>query len=82
MNYEVLKGDFRKEFPELLDFEKKFSLAYDTATNIVGEQNMERIKEIIRENLNNELQKYLARKPKNRFGKFVRFIVNLVKKKK
>lgn len=79
--YQEIKEQLEKEFPELPKFEEKFNKAYQLAVSIVGTENAQRIENNIRAELNVELEKYLASKPKTRTGKFIRFILNLFKKK-
>lgn len=79
--YNELEQKLREEFPELPQYEEKFKQAYGVATSIVGNDNMKAIENEIRKALNDELAKYLASKPKTRVGKWLRFIVNLVKRK-
>lgn len=79
--YNELEESLQEEFKGLPDYKGKFNKAYSSAVDIVGKDNADKIESAVRALLLSELGEYIKSKTKNTRGKWLRFIVNLVKRK-
>ena len=79
--YNELEESLKEEFNGLPDYKAKFNKAYNSAVDIVGKDNADKIESAVRALLLSELGEYIKSKPKTRVGKWLRAILNLVKSK-
>lgn len=76
-----LEKSLQEEFNGLPDYKEKFNKAYSSAVDIVGKDNADKIEDAVRKLLLSELADYMKSKGKTRVGRWIRAILNIVKKK-